>query len=435
LITIAGKTARLSVFAAAGLEATATRMAIKQRPTDFIVDEGLHADYLAGVAPRPGPYALYRLHKLGLTTHEAIAAMARWLHCAESDIAAAGLKDKQASTSQHVTLRTESLHRPAPEQIEGRSFAAERIGFVAQAITSAAIRSNRFTIVARTLTRRAIDELRQAAARLSIHGQSRARGERLIVTNYYGNQRFGSARAGQGFIAAHLIRGEFEKALRIAIAVPHRKDMLRMKNFKQIVADHWESRDWRSALQDLPRVPERAAIEHLARKPTDFRGAFAALPYFFQQLTVEAYQSLLWNRIASTFLIDRFGDSGKLWIVDDQFGQLVFPEAPAIPPDLRDLDLPVLGRRTQTVDPWKNAAERTLAEEDLENAEMLHIRGLDRPWFAEVPRKLFMTVDDFEVGEPQVDEDQPKARRFKVTAKFTLPRGGYATVVLRALGQ
>jgi tRNA pseudouridine13 synthase len=410
-------------------------MAIKQRPEDFIVEETLQPDYMAGVSERPGPFALYRLRKTGLTTHEAIAALARWLHCAESDVAAAGLKDKQASTSQHVTLRTEALHRPAPQQIEGRSFTAERVGFVAEAITSAAIHGNRFTIAARTLTRRAIDELRQAAARLTINGQSDSRVARLIVTNYYGNQRFGSARAGQGFIALRLIRGEFEEALRIAIAVPHRKDLLRMKNFKQIVADHWESREWRSALKELPRVPERAAIEHLARKPTDFRGAFAALPYFFQQLTVEAYQSLLWNRIATSFLIDRFGDSGKLWVVDDQFGQLVFPEASAIPPDLRDLDLPVLGRRSQIVEPWKSAAERVLSEEGIDSVDMLHIRGLDRPWFAEVPRKLFMTVDDFAVGKPQDDEDQPKARRFKVTTKFTLPRGGYATVVLRALGQ
>ena len=48
------------------------------------------------------------------------------------------------------------------------------------------------------------------------------------------------------------------------------------------------------------------AVERLARKPDDFRSAFAALPYFFQQLCVEAYQSLLWNRIATLVGVGRY---------------------------------------------------------------------------------------------------------------------------------
>jgi tRNA pseudouridine13 synthase len=352
-----------------------------------------------------------------------------------SDLAAAGLKDKVARTTQHVTLRADAVHRAIPQTIETRLIAATLVGYVAEPIGSAAIHSNQFTIVIRSLTRRAIDELHQSASRLTIGASTAPAAVQLLVTNYYGNQRFGSARAGQGFIASRLIRGEFEEALRIAIAIPHRKDVLLMKNFKQTVANHWETRDWNAALKRLPRVPERTAVEHLSRKPNDFRGAFAALPYFFQQLTVEAYQSLLWNRIATRLLIERLGESGQLWVVDDKFGQLVFPEASAIPKDLIELDLPVPGRRTSLAEPWKAAASRVLDEEGIEHMEMLHIRGLDRPWFAEVPRKLFMRASKFQMSQPSEDEAQPKARRFKVTTTFTLPRGGYATVVLRALGQ
>jgi tRNA(Glu) U13 pseudouridine synthase TruD len=46
-----------------------------------------------------------------------------------------------------------------------------------------------------------------------------------------------------------------------------------------------------------------------------------------------------------------------------------------------------------------------------------------------------MIAEGFRVEEPEPDEQQTKARRFKVTTTFSLPRGGYATVLLRALGQ
>lgn len=412
----------------------AAAMAIKQRPEDFVVQEELEPAFFEGVSPRPGAFALYELTKRNLTTHEALDALAKRLDVPVRDLAAAGLKDKQALTTQHITLRVDPNRRLPPRSLEAASFQARQVGFVPQAIDSQAIRGNRFRIVLRTLTRRAIDEVHEAAKRLMIAPADIGNGQaRLQITNYYGNQRFGSARAGKGFIAAHLVRGEFEHALRLAVAVPHRKDLLRVKQFKQTVSEQWGN--WADALASLPKLPERAAIEHLARKPNDFRGAFAALPYFFQQLCVEAYQSLLWNRIATALLIDRLGDGGRLWVVDDRYGQLVFPEASAVPNDLLDLDLPVLGRRTALVEPWKTAGQRILEEEGLSSPSALKIPGLDKPWFGEVPRRLFMLAERFAIEEPQPDEDQAKARRFKITAAFSLPRGGYATVLLRALGQ
>ncbi len=405
-------------------------MAIKAEPEDFIVEEVLDPEWVDAVNVRPGPHALYAVRKRSLTTHELLDLLAGRLDLPVHDLSAAGLKDKHAVTTQHVTVRVD-VHRPLPPKtIQADSYQARLLGYVRQAIDSQAIHRNHFQIIVRGLTRRAIDELHEASQRLT----EPTADARLLVANYYGNQRFGSARAGQGFIAAHLVRSEFEQALKLAIGIPHRRDLHRVKILKQAAADHWENRNWKAALQEAPRIPERAALEHLARKPSDFRGAFAALPYFFQQLCVEAYQSLLWNRIATRLLTDRLGESGKLWVVDDKFGQLVFPERDAVPDDLRDLDLPVLGRKTELHEPWREAAGAVLAEEGI-TVDQLRIAGLDRPWFGEVPRRLFMIAERFTISEPEPDEMQEKARRFRVTTSFTLPRGGYATVVLRALGQ
>ncbi len=407
-------------------------MAIKTQPDDFIVDEELGAQFLAGVSPQRGRFALYAVRKRSLTTHEMLDRLARRLKVPLESLAAAGLKDKQAVTTQHVTLRVDAGDRLPPELIEADGYSASLIGYVAEAIDSQAIARNRFRIVVRARGESAIGDMRDGAKRYARSNDPRS----LSIVNYFGNQRFGSARAGQGFIAAHLVRGEFEQALKLAIATPHRKDERRVKAFKQRVADAWSSRNWKAANRDMPRVAERAATDHLIKKPDDFRGAFAALPYFFQQLCVEAYQSLLWNRIAATLLIDRLGDSGRLWVVDDTYGQLVFPEVDAVPADLRELDLPMMGRKSSLLEPWKAAAMRVLAEERLQGPASLRIPGMDKPWFGESPRLLFMQVEDFQIGPTKTDEMSSRNERgVKTTTTFTLPRGGYATVLLRALGQ
>lgn len=407
-------------------------MAIKTQPEDFVVEEELDSQYLEGVSPRPGRFALYAVRKTSLTTHEMLDRLAHRLKVPLEALSAAGLKDKQAITTQHVTLRVDADRRLPPESIVAESFSAKLIGYVADAIDSQAIDRNCFRIVVRARNAAAIDDMRDAAKR---YATPNAAGS-LLVVNYFGNQRFGSARAGHGFIAAHLVRGEFEQAVKLAVATPHRKDERRVKAFKQRVADVWASRNWKAAVHDSPRVAERAAIDHLLRKPDDFRGAFGALPYFFQQLCVEAYQSLLWNRIATTLLIDRLGESGRLWVVDDTYCQLVFPEIDAVRHDLRELNMPLPGRKTKLIEPWKSAAERVLAEERLENPAALRIPGMDKPWFGESPRQMFMRAAEVHIGPTKPDEAaSPRERGVMTTVGFTLPRGGYATVLLRALGQ
>src|SRR5687767_11321934 len=75
-------------------------MKLKRLPEDFRVDEQLRPN----VPSAPGPFALYRLTKTSLGTLEAIAAIARHWKVPHQAIALAGLKDKHALTTQHITI-------------------------------------------------------------------------------------------------------------------------------------------------------------------------------------------------------------------------------------------------------------------------------------------------------------------------------------------
>jgi tRNA pseudouridine13 synthase len=399
---------------------------IKRVPDDFQVEEILTELFLS-LAGAQGPFALYGLHKRALATPEAVGHLARALSTPAGAWAYAGLKDKHASSSQHLTLKLEGLNA-APEQAVGPGWRIERLAFVPRSITAADIQGNRFKITVRNLSPEQSADMDEAAKLLAAPPTVPA----LRVVNYFGDQRFGSARHGQGFIGKQLCLGDFEAALRLAIATESRKDRMEQKVFKRTLREDWGR--WREVLPRLRRCPERRAVERLAHSSKDFRAAFCALPYLLQQLSVYAYQSWLWNSIARNLIAHRCAPLGPVLAADDPFGEMLFPAAAAVPPDLAGLQLPLLARKTVLAPPWQEAAEEVLKAEGLEVAR-LHIAGVRRPFFGEEPRALFVSALEFALGPAQPDEGTPVPGRFKRLVSFALPRGSYATVVLRALGQ
>ena len=420
-------------------------MTIRRTPQDFCVDEVLLPEFLAGVresASSDCATALYRLTKISLSTPEACAGLARALKVRPGDVQPAGLKDKHACTMQYVSVQTRGASDAArfAQSVGGAGWSAERAGWVREALTSAAIERNRFVIVVRDLSAQAASEMSRRAGLLGM-------GENVLIINYFGDQRFGSARHGEGFVAPHLIRGEFEEALRLAIATPARKDTGAKRAFTRAAATRWG--DFAGMLSDLPRCPERRAIEHLASHAGDFRGAFATLPMFFQQMCVEAYQSLLWNQVARELAEKiaqdaagkmvptpeqpRVKPGGTALRTPDDFGELVFPVASALTEAWRATVVPILGKGTQLHGAWGEVASRVLAQQGL-TTEMLRIPGLRRPFFGEAERRLVVSAMNFSMSQAEPDEITGK-KRVKRTLSFELPRGSYATVLLRALGQ
>jgi tRNA pseudouridine13 synthase len=118
----------------------------------------------------------------------------------------------------------------------------------------------------------------------------------------------------------------------------------------------------------------------------------------------------------------------------DTFGDMVFLSASTARPELRNLRLPLLGPKTQLAEPWLSAAAAALLDEGIA-VEQLRIPGLRRPYFGETERPLFVPAERFTMDEPEPDELSSARRRTKRSVAFDLPRGSYATVVLRALGQ
>jgi tRNA pseudouridine13 synthase len=373
------------------------------------------------------PFAAYTLEKTSLATPDAVGMIARELRVPRTAVSAAGLKDRHAQTRQTITVDTAAIRGMPPLRVEGLNWTISGLGFVPRAADSTIIEANRFTLVVRSLDKRAHDEmLRRAAVLDSGAGE-------LLVVNYFGDQRFGSNRHGQGWAGRALIDGDFETALRLAIGTPARKDSGPTRALSRALAQHWG--DWNTALAAFGRMPERAAIERLARGGS-FKDAFTALPKFTQEICVESYQSYLWNAIVRE-LSDALAEATaqRAFEADDAFGPLIFPRASALTPAFRELGIPMPSPRAIMPECLSVIVDGILADEGITLGQ-LHIPGLQSPWFGGGERPFVSRVRNWSISAPMDDEfagNSPANLACRVG--FELRRGAYATVVLRALGQ
>ncbi|HVZ94391.1 MAG TPA: tRNA pseudouridine(13) synthase TruD [Phycisphaerales bacterium] len=414
-------------------------MTIRKAPSEFIVEERIGDAFREALAEKHDiahTNATFELRKVSLTTPDAARLLARELGASPGAVSYAGLKDRHAETVQWMTVESRAIRSEPKEVIEGHNWAARLVGWSPRAILAEAIDGNRFTIVVRNLSKETSAEMDRRVSLL------RDESGALLIVNYFGAQRFGSARHGKGFAGPALIRGDFEAALRLLIATPARKDSGKTRAITRAAATHWGK--WEKLLAEMPSSPERRAIDALASGGS-FKEAFCLLPAITQQMAVEAYQSLLWNqaarRIADQIAAtsgsgarsgDRKGTPAILKSPDD-FGEMRFPIAQAVAATWRDIQLPLFAKGTELREPWKRAAEETLRTEGITVGD-LRIPGLKKPYFGEAMRPLFARADHFELSKPEKDETS-KSDRCKRLLTFDLPRGAYATVVLRALGQ
>lgn len=393
-------------------------MTIRRTPEDFHVEE-LTAPGVVFDEPQDKPFAVYKLHKATLTTPEAAARLAGALGIPARRVSYAGLKDKHAVTVQLVSVEDPG---DAPASIESKAISASRVGWSKSHAAAAWIAGNRFTIVVRDLSDR---DVREMGRRASILRQDSS----LIIVNYFGEQRFAASKDKDRLAGRLLAHGDSQGALRLLIGTPARKDSGRRRELTRVLAEHWGS--WKKAVKLLAAMPERAAIEALAGGAT-FPQALGELPELDRVMAVESYQSYLWNQIAAGTV----SSYPKPLAVPTDFGTLLFPLAKAISDDARSLHIPTPASGMTFREPWAPFARRVLADENLPHDGPKLPRDLKGmcPDFGPADRPLFAVASAFEMSKPEPD-DLSRPGRFKRTLRFDLPRGSYATVVLRALGE
>jgi tRNA pseudouridine13 synthase len=386
------------------------RMRLKQSPDNFRVEE--RTDLVPCTA---GDFALYRLDKAGWTTHDALDVVRRRWQIDWRRVAFGGLKDRHARTTQFFTI-----FRGPRRNLTHERIAVAYLGRVAEPFSSIHILSNVFTVVLGAV---APGERERATVALE-------EVVRAGLPNYFDDQRFGSAGEADSFVARELVFGRFEDALRLALTAPYEHDRAADKREKANLLQHWG--DWTACRATLPRGPTRNLVEYLGRHPTDFRGAVARLRPEWQGLYLSAYQSHLWNRMLAQWLASKF-PPGMLVTLRQKLAAVPAPRH--IPADVgetwQSLRLPLPSARLKP-DPgaeWQSIVDAVLAEEGLSLAQ-LKVPGLRKPFFSKGERAGCVRPAGL-AWEFAPDEQHPGKE--KLTLRFELPRGSYATVFVKRI--
>jgi len=393
-------------------EVPAVPFAIKERPEDFVVEE-LPLYEPAG----SGEHVFIGIEKREMGTLEALGVLAAKFGLSSRELGSAGLKD-----SRGVTRQTLSVPRVEPErllEVQGprlrvlwakRHTGKLRVGHLA---------GNRFDLRLRNLPRGRYDDL------VRVLDVLRARG----VPNYFGEQRFG-ARGDSWSVGRDLLRGAYENAFAQFCGRPTEQDHGRVLEARRL----YDEGNFKAAARAWPRgFREQIRLcEAMAKNKGRAQYAARALNLRLGRFYVSAWQSRLFNTVLAARLesFDRLLDGDLAWKHDNGavflVGDAAREAARAAAGELSPTG-PLFGERMS--EPRGRPAEfeaQALAScgatrEEFEREGWFRPSGGRRP--------LRFPLAGHAVSW-ESDEAGAHAR-----VRFTLPKGCYATVVLREVGK
>lgn len=383
-------------------------MKLKRLAADFQVDE------LSDFAPAGGPFALYRLAKESLTTFDAIEAVERRWNIARDRIGFGGLKDKYAATRQFVTI-----HNGPRRDLSQEHFRLTYLGQVARPFTPKDIAANRFAVTLRDLSPAAVTRMLAGLDEMRRDG----------LPNYFDDQRFGSVGASREFVGQAWCLGNYERAIWLALAEEHDQDRADEREEKRLLREGWGR--WSVVQKQLGPSLRRDVVAFLAHRPQDFRGAITRIPTDLRGLYLAAFQSFLWNAMVVVGLRRKLTPN-QLLSVQHRLGDVAFPRGldEAQRTTLHGWQLPLPSARTRN-DPDLDV---DLLQELLQpiglTPRLLRVPYPRDSFFSKGTRPVMVAPGGL---THDVQPDELYEGQQKLVLQFDLPRGAYATILVKRL--
>lgn len=206
---------------------------LKQIPDDFIVIEQFNKEIKDN-----GKFIIVEMKKKGINTINAIKEIAFKLKINQKDIGFCGIKDRQAITTQFISLP--SYTKEKISNVDIQDIELKVIGYLSERLCLGDHNGNKFIITARNL-----DE------NIKINNESK-------IPNYFGEQRFSDKNE---IIGKELMQKNFDIAAKYI------------------------------------SESNKRVLEHLNESPNDFIGALNKVPKKLITLFIHAYQSHLFNTL------------------------------------------------------------------------------------------------------------------------------------------
>jgi tRNA pseudouridine13 synthase len=379
---------------------------MKETPEDFLV-----AEIPLYLPCGEGEHTFAEIEKRGITTLEALRRVAKTLDIAERDLGYAGMKDARG-----VTRQTFSIPRVAPERVLALELPGIRVLSAVRhknKLKLGHLRGNRFRLRLREV---ATDAVAKASAVLDVLA-------RRGVPNCFGEQRYG-AQGNSHLIGGALLRGNFRGAVDALIGNPA---AVRDERWRAAI-EAYQRGDLEESLRTFPAGcrSERDLLHRLVKQPDDWEKAFRAVHPRLKKLYLSAYQSFLFDQLLDGRL-DRLDElmDGDLAYKHDNGACFLVTDAAAEAPRAAAFDIsptgPMFGcKMTEPAGSvrereWQLLAAEGITLDSFNLSGGLRMEGERRP--LRVP-----------LLEPKAELDAEG-----LVLEFGLPRGSYATAVLREI--
>jgi tRNA pseudouridine13 synthase len=266
------------------------------------------------------------------------------------------------------------------------------------------------------------------------------------VPNFFGHQRFGTARPTTHLTGKAIIKGNLRKAAMIYLAKPSPYEHPESRQARKQLKD---TQDFKQAFKDFPQQLryERLMLEHLFKKSNDFAGAFRRLPIKLRELFIQACQSYLFNRFLSRRVehdlplnaaevgdyVVRVEHSGLPMVkIYKTVGAETRKEInAAINNGKMRLAIPLIGFRQRPSQGLQGEIEKQVLDEEDVSPQDFKAVALPETSERGTLRTAITSLNNFSVN--QIVQDSTNPPKQAVTLSFMLLRASYATVLLREL--
>ncbi len=380
---------------------------IKQSSSDFEVSEMVQESLLQGISPvydERHRYPLYILEKENIDSNHALIEIQRKLGIT---LKVMGIKDAKAVTRQYASLTKAA--RYAPRQATTDHARIELVGFTTRPIDKMHLAGNQF--------------------RIAIHDPVSTDIASFVpqinnIGNFYGLQRFGSERLVTHLVGREIVKRNFDMAVELLLSYTTEYDTPASKEIRN------KSADPKNYPYLVRRLPKGMDIEYHVMSALaagrDAISALRAIPITIRRLFVQAYQAYIFNRCLS-IAIEAGENLVKAQPNDLCFemeGPVTFGRIIKFDPASKHDMVPAVRMAGYTFQPGKGRFE-TITKKILDKegvvAKDFYIKQMQELSQQGGFRQAPLWCRDFAFS------------RTPVVVSFRLPKGSYATTLLREL--